>query len=364
LQKAEDEYQAALDAPKGKTDEEEEERKAKISRKKELVEEKKSNLEGLKKELKELAAVQEKYAETLEAKEAKATEVKRALNREKRELAGQIAEALSGLTNKSAKKSEVEKTIELLESVVQTMGMVKTSFEQARLFWKAIVIHCTRLVGMKNNFEIMTKTVTRHMDEVDALGGSAEEEEEKLVKLLKQKKLDAYIEAFLKDGAIISDLDDIEEEAELEEWISKKLDRKRLWQWIAKRKTPEGRAELEAEENQKKEMYKKLMEQRQKEVEEIKAKLKKLKQLLVDHVMQSAWNWVAIGRVSYDAHAYIEKAKDKIDDVMRDGLCGKELDRKVDTLVAKLIPNMEKIKDQANAAIDAASAPGSKKRKH
>lgn len=350
LNKAEEEYQEALDAPRGETEEEEKERKENIELKKQRRDEKKSATEKLSAEIKDLSKAQERHAESLEAKESAARKLKWELNKQKRELAGQIQEALTTLTNKSDKKSEVEQTIALLEMVVNNMGIVKTSFDQARLYWKAIVTHCTRLVNMKGTFEIMTKMTTNQIDDLNELGGNAEGDAEKLMKVLTELRLPKEnVKQLAEDGCILEDLDEMEEE-DLMEYIPKKLHRKRVLKYIADRKTPEGRAKIQKKEEEQKELFKKLIEQRAKEIEEAKEKLKQSKEQLRDSVLMSAWYWAAIGRVSHDAYVYIVKAKKKVDSVMNN--LGGDPDAQLELQTRQIQENLEKVKDQADSAME------------
>jgi len=90
------------------------------------------------------------------------------------------------------------------------------------------------------------------------------------------------------------------------------------------------------------------------EHKEAKRKLLAAKAQLVAHVMQSGRYWVAMGRVSYDAHLFINEAKDKIDGVMNKLPTKVEMDRAVDGLVNQLIPNLQALKDNADEEVKAA----------
>merc|ERR1711879_422827 len=186
------------------------------------------------------------------------------------------------------------------------------------------------------------------------LGGSTEKGAE-IAKLLTSAKLQAYIQKFVEDEAEIEDLEEMSEE-DLAEYIPKKLPRKRLMRALAMRKTPEGQAKIKEQEEYERQKMQKWEDMRLQEHKEAKEKLLAAKSQLVAHVMQSGRYWVAVGRVSYDAHLYIASAKAEIDGVMSKLPTEAEYKSSVDALINKMIPNMEQIQANADEEVKAIEA--------
>lgn len=87
----------------------------------------------------------EKRAESLEQIEAQRATERAELQQQQRENNAKLAETVTLLKGLHMEKDRLGVSIQSLEVVIQTMGKVKTVFENCRIFWEGVKIHCEHL---------------------------------------------------------------------------------------------------------------------------------------------------------------------------------------------------------------------------
>ena len=90
-----------------------------------------------------------KQAGEARERESKASELKRELQAEERNVNADLAESLTKLQNSVIEKNELDKAIISLEITINTLGKVKTVFLNAKQFWVSVKTHCASLTSNK-----------------------------------------------------------------------------------------------------------------------------------------------------------------------------------------------------------------------
>lgn len=101
--------------------------------------------------LKEIQKGLKEKAESYEEKESRIAEKRAKLQAEKRKINAELAESVERLKNFNLVKNDLETSVASLEIAVQTLGKVKTVFEDARKFWKGVENQCNSLSKIKLN---------------------------------------------------------------------------------------------------------------------------------------------------------------------------------------------------------------------
>lgn len=158
----------ASDPEKGQLEVEIAELQAKITSKQTMTQKQEAELRGLSDQLKD-------HAQLAEARAAEAATQRRKLRGEQITALGDLAESVNRLNTLNSDKNELSKAITSLEIVVQTLGKIKTTFEDTYVFWMGVRNQCKQLNNVK--------------DMKDLLDGSLEEE---FVEELKQSGLNCF----------------------------------------------------------------------------------------------------------------------------------------------------------------------------
>lgn len=101
----------------------------------------------LKEEVQESPERRSSYRENL----AKATEERRKVASLKRDQNAQLQSALSAISTRSVKEHSLQASIQLLQTCVQTLGKIVTTFKNVKMFWQAVATHCQSLVALKDD---------------------------------------------------------------------------------------------------------------------------------------------------------------------------------------------------------------------
>lgn len=103
-------------------------------------------------------------AATLEELEAKATEIRHKLEAEERNAKSKLKEAAEKLKGLSVESDELATAIQSLDVSIQTMGKVKTVFENVKLYWQGVAANCNAMTGYVSELEDLNE-----MEDLDGI---------------------------------------------------------------------------------------------------------------------------------------------------------------------------------------------------
>ncbi len=92
-------------------------------------------------------------AATLESLEAKATELRYQLEGEQRQANSKLKEAAEKLKGLSVEQDDLKTAFQSLDVAIQTMGKVKTVFENVRLFWTGVAANCKAMTEYSSDLK-------------------------------------------------------------------------------------------------------------------------------------------------------------------------------------------------------------------
>ena len=91
------------------------------------------------------AALDQQKARELDEKELKVAEARRQLQQQQLEANAKLRESVTLLQGTAVHKDSLESSIVALEITVQTLGKIRTVFENVRVFWCGVKEHCKKL---------------------------------------------------------------------------------------------------------------------------------------------------------------------------------------------------------------------------
>jgi len=144
-----------------------------IKAKKEQKEEKAKLLNAAQETLSGLQASLGAKAKSAEEMEAKALEKKYELMRAKRQANADLQGKLEELKGMKVSHDDLEKAVKALEVVIVTMGRVKTTFTNVRVFWDSVAKHCHLLSKGKENIEFLKEIEGSADDMKQEIAGQA-----------------------------------------------------------------------------------------------------------------------------------------------------------------------------------------------
>lgn len=95
------------------------------------------------------AALNQQKARELDEKELKVAEARRQLQQQQLESNAKLRESVVLLQGTAVEKDNLQSSIVALEITVQTLGKIRTVFENVRIFWSGVKDHCKKLSNVE-----------------------------------------------------------------------------------------------------------------------------------------------------------------------------------------------------------------------